>query len=461
MPKPKTSAASWLALSLAVLSGAALAYAMPPHSMALLGWVALAPLLIAARLTRPVCAAGLGLVAAFVCGGVLAGGSITELRQIGNLIGAFGSLGLVFALVAGAASATSKRLPAGWWLLSVACTGMTAEFLSQYTFPVTIAISEHQNPEILRVASVVGIWGAAFLLWLAQAAVAALFQRPKVAAVAITVVAVVLAVARWAPRTDIKPQRLRVAAIQADGPVTACDLTASLKDCAIVVWPEFLLDPRNDLPATAARSSGAFLVASVREEIGGKPCNSAYLLTPHGTRHSVFRKQHLFGRESVTFKRGKPRGPVEIGKLKAGVAICYDTEFTDVVREQVRQGAQIILVPNHDPEIPNHLFNHLHAAVIPFRAAENGVPIVWAEANALSMIVGPDGRIIAQARKAGALSVCAEVPLRVGKTVFTRTGDLFAYLCAIGCVILLVLPRKQHGRQCWSRPATREPVSAE
>jgi apolipoprotein N-acyltransferase len=97
--------------------------------------------------------------------------------------------------------------------------------------------------------------------------------------------------------------------------------------------------------------------------------------------------------------------------------------------------------------MPNSVFNYLHSAVIPFRAAENGVPIVWAECQSLSMIVDSDGRILARGPEKAPAFIIAGVHLRSGLTFFTRAGDYFAYLCVTGCVLGSILSTRSRSRK--------------
>jgi apolipoprotein N-acyltransferase len=328
----------------------------------------------------------------------------------------------------------------GRWMLFVACAGVTAELLSWLAFPVTTALSQHQNPAALRIASLTGVWGVSFLLWYAQAAAVAVFSKPKTALAVAAGVALVMGAACWIPRAPNGSLSVPVAAVQANSGY-APEFTAPIPPGTLVVWPEFLMQDGDRTPEVAARSSRVYLAASFLDPARPKPHNACRLVSPSGKSLAVFRKQHLFGRETMDFSRGEPSRPVLCEGVRVGVAICYDTEFADVVRRLARDGAQVVLVPNHDPEMPNHLFNHLHAAVIPFRAAENGIPIVWAESRALSMVLAPDGRIIAQAEPGKSEVVKAEVPVRRGTTIYTRVGDVFAYLCAVGMVVLLIFAR--------------------
>jgi apolipoprotein N-acyltransferase len=68
--------------------------------------------------------------------------------------------------------------------------------------------------------------------------------------------------------------------------------------------------------------------------------------------------------------------------------------------------------------------------MVAFRAAENGIPIVWADAHGLSTIFDARGQAVAQAPVDRETSVFATVRLRSEKTLFTRAGDYFAYSSA-------------------------------
>lgn len=436
----KMPAIQLLCLPLALLSGVALAYAMPPHNVWLLGWIALTPLLIASRIMKPVYAAGLGVICAFVSGAILAGSWATIYEQIGNLVGAFGGVGLVLAIACGAASCAKRMSPAKW-IVFTACAGVTAEFLSRFAFPVALAISQHENMAALRIASWTGIWGVGFLLWLAQAAVAVIFWKPRAGLVALASVALVVSAARYAPQAALPARTIRAAAIQSPDQWGAKDLTENLRNVDVVVWPEHLMSS-TEQARKAARKSGACVLASISEKsAGGKNYNGAWLIGPNGRRVAYAHKQHLFGKEQFTFRRGERSSPVECDGFRPGLAICYDTEFTDVVRGLAAREADIVLVPNHDPESSNYLFNYLHSAVIPFRAAENDVPIVWSEGYGLSMIVDGRGKVVSQARPCARTAVVANVPLRDGTTLFTRMGDAFAYLCMAALVVLPLIGR--------------------
>lgn len=438
------------ALLLAALSGVLLALALPPRDLAWLGWVAFLPLLIASRLANSSLLAALcGVVAGVVCGVVLSD-SLASGPQFGNQIAAFGGLGLVLAFVAGWSSFASRKMSSGVWAVFVACVAVTAELMSPYVFPVNAAITQHRNTTALYAASFAGIWGVSFALWLAPAAVIALFSQPRsvwpaLCLVALATSALVLQRGATAPTGET----VGLAAVQAQDIRLAAKSTRALAHKAdVVVWPELLTEPDNSTARDAARHTRVYLVASfVEPRRGARPHNAAHVISPSGRRTGIFRKRRLFGKEYVVYARGNISEPVRCGRVRVGVPICFDTEFTDVTRDLVRRGADVIMVPNSDPQTPNNLFNHLHSAVIPFRAAENGVPIAWSEPTFGSIVVDSLGRVVGRASAMQGSIAFAEVHPRTRRTLFTVAGDYFAYLCVVSALGLALTAAMVRGRR--------------
>ncbi|MCE5199465.1 MAG: nitrilase-related carbon-nitrogen hydrolase [Armatimonadota bacterium] len=429
-----------IALPLAAISGVLLALALPPNDISAIGWIAFIPLLIVSRITRPLIATGCAFIAALTCGRMLTGPVTTD-AQLGNSIAAFGGLGLVLAFAVGVSAFGSRRMPAAVWAVFVACAGVSAEFLARSIFPVSLAISQYQTAGALRVASFTGIWGVTFLLWLFPASLVALCTSRRAWPVfTVSLLLTLLVVFLPFPKPS-GTKTIQVAAIQAQDQWSASDITDKIAShTQIVVWPEYLLDHKSPVPVNAARHNRVYIVADIIEPTGGRKLyNAAILISPKGKRLAAFRKQHLFGKEQFEFTKGRSSRAVKCDKFTAGAPVCFDSEFTDVIRAQVRSGANIILIPNHDPETPNCTFNYLHLAAIPFRAAENGVPIAWAESNGLSSVIDSTGRILSRAPIHSATAARAHVHLRHRSTFFTLAGDYFAWICVATTFVLLTL----------------------
>ncbi len=426
-------------LLLAIASGILLAFALPPMGMGILGWVAFLPLLIAARMCRPLIAAGGGLLAALTCALILSG-RITEASQFGNLFAVFGALALALAFTA-AFGSLSTRLHPAIQPLFVACAGVSAELASTWVFPVNVAISQYQNPAMLKLASYTSIWGVSFLVWFVPAAIVAAFSKPKAAwpMLAIASLAVISGAVVQFPMTQ-HGRVLRLAAVQAKYACDARTITRGVADKAsLVVWPEQKLSPEDGNPARAARDNRVYVVADVIEpRANAKPYNTACLFSPSGQVIGKQNKRFLFGDENRQCSPGTRSLPIDRGGFCAGMAVCFDTQFPAVVRDLVRAGADVVLVPVHDPEMPSSLLNYFHSAIVPFRAAENGVPIVWADSVGLSAIVDGSGRIAMRGPAREMATVVGRVWLRRSTTLASRLGDWFAYVCAGGFTLGLL-----------------------
>src|SRR5439155_17588368 len=161
---------------LALVSGILLALSLPPYDVEWLGWVAVAPALVAARGRRTLEAVGVGLLAGVTCGAI----------HVGWRPGAAGVqyawlpffwLAMLVGLVA-AAGAAASRWPGGAWVLLVASAGVAGEWLTTFSpLPLNLAVCQYRTLPVIQIASVTGVWGVSFLLWTVNAAVADAVHR--------------------------------------------------------------------------------------------------------------------------------------------------------------------------------------------------------------------------------------------------------------------------------------------
>ena len=96
-----------------------------------------------------------------------------------------------------------------------------------------------------------------------------------------------------------------------------------------------------------SRTNNLTLCFGFAERQGAKVYNSAATVTPAGKLH-VYRKAHLFDRETLTFDRAeKPSLGAIKGDTRLGVMICFDWFFPETCRSLALAGARVILHPSN------------------------------------------------------------------------------------------------------------------
>jgi apolipoprotein N-acyltransferase len=451
-------------LVLAAVSGVLLAFSLPPFDQEWTAWFALVPLFLAVPKRRPLEAVGLGMVSGLVCG-ITVGPSAPWVH--GFVFAAFPFLMLALLLGLGALVAmwAQQHRLGVWWVLIVACAGVALEWATLLApMPLHLALSQWRNLLLLPVASLTGIWGVSFLIWLTNAALAdaVLARRPVTPALGLALAAVgsFFAVALLLPPPPAGTT-LRVAAIQSyaatEGEVyapsgtppavagdgEAMSRTAAAAGAQLLVWPElgavFSPEDHEDAAAVLARGLHAQIVVGYPETGSPKGYNCAAIVDADGGVRGIHRKNYPFLGERRDTNAGKVATAFDTSLGRIGVAICFDTCYPEFSRRLARSGAQLIAMPNYDPVSLRGLVHRLHGAVLPFRAVENHLPIVRCDSNGMSQVIDATGRVLAQGPLFQAQVVSATVPLSEGHgTFFSRYGDWFVYLCLAALILLSI-----------------------
>jgi predicted amidohydrolase len=155
--------------------------------------------------------------------------------------------------------------------------------------------------------------------------------------------------------------------------------------------------------AEAAARLGVVVVGGFAESDRGQLFNSAALIDPGGVR-AVYRKLHLWDREKLLFCAGQEPPPVvDTAAGRIGLGICYDLMFPEVTRRLALQGADVLAFPTNSPDLGEP---SMDVAVATTTAYVNGVFVAVADRCGVergvdwigdSLIVAPDGRILARA----------------------------------------------------------------
>ncbi len=309
---------------------------------------------------------------------------------------------------------------------------------------------------------------------------------PLATAAAIVVAFAVWGSVRMSRGTLTAGEPVRVAMIQGNveqgekwDPAHAPDIFASylrmtrqaITDRAdLVIWPEsatpftFEMDPASgeEIRKIAREARVPILFGSDQIERGvpTRYYNSAYLIRPDGSTGGVYRKMHLvpFGEyvplkrvlffaaplvEAVSdFSAGDSAVLLPLGDRPVSTAICYEIVYPDLVRRFVAAGSQLLTTITNDAWFGETSAPYQHFAQASMRAIENGRYLVRAANTGISGVVDPYGRVVVQSGLFEPAVLVAPVVFQTATTLYTRTGDLFAYLSTLVTLALLVVKWK-------------------
>ena len=132
--------------------------------------------------------------------------------------------------------------------------------------------------------------------------------------------------------------------------------------------------------------------------------------------------------------------------LTAGVPICYELLFPDLVRRFVRDGAEMLFAITNDAWYGRTGAPHQFLAITATRSAETRVWTARAANTGVSAIIDAGGRVRARTRIFERDLLVHDVPRRpppVGGSFYTRNGDVFAWGCWLVSGGALILSRKR------------------
>jgi apolipoprotein N-acyltransferase len=466
-----------------------LSLANPPPDLGFIAFVALVPLLWAARNVRP----RRGALFGFAFGTAYYGILLYWLLPFGviawlPLVVTQAAYAAVFAGVL--PLLWNDRRPVRSALLASALW-IALDWL-RGIFPVGgftwggVGYTQHGNPLLLPLASVTGVWGVTFAVVAVNALVMSALgtfrenARRVVAPVAVATVLSVVPVVISVPAAVGRP--VDTAIVQGNVPVSLAydrylqtravgqnhmrlheQLRANPPDVA--VWPENALDedPTRD-PAlgrqvsAVIRSVGApTLVGAIADGPGDRFYNQVLLYSPGGVVVGRYTKTHLvpFG-EYVPFRSvfgwtdryrptdrdltpGNSLRVFGVAGTSVGTPICFENAYPDLFRRFVALGANVMIVATNDSSFLRSVASREHVIMSQFRAVETGRWVVHAAISGESAFVDPDGRLVAYTGLFTPAILRRDVPTSTARTLYVRFGDWFPWMAGGAVLVALVL----------------------
>ena len=222
----------------------------------------------------------------------------------------------------------------------------------------------------------------------------------------------------------------------------------------LVVWPEY------SLPSFYARRKEKLgeLTNLVREvknhlivgvidsaKIPGKFTNKAVIFSSQGNLIGEYTKIHTVQFVEDLLIPGKEAKVFDTPLGKLGIELCYDLDYTDLTRALVKNGAQLLIVPNYDPKRWGRVQHIQHSAMSPLRAVEARKYIVRAASSGISQIIDPHGRIIETLNFGISDVLIGEVRLNKEISFYIKYGFFLPYLCqgvTIGLFLFAAFKRR-------------------
>jgi apolipoprotein N-acyltransferase len=145
------------------------------------------------------------------------------------------------------------------------------------------------------------------------------------------------------------------------------------------------------------------------------------------------------GREVKVFQiplKNGARGTTDT-TLNISPAVCYESTFSPLIRQAVRQGSELLVIVTNDAWFGNASAPFLHAEISRFRAIENRVPVVRSANTGISLILDEFGRDVCALKFGQTGWLTATVSQGQPATFYVKYGNWFAVLCVILTVFLI------------------------
>ena len=197
--------------------------------------------------------------------------------------------------------------------------------------------------------------------------------------------------------------------------------------------------------SAATTTRAAVVVGLVRRTSSGS-FNSSRFYSADRKLQANYDKHHLIPAVEPETP-GDKRIILDESSGRWGLQVCKDMDFPKLSREYAADGVDLMLVPAWDFNVDRWL----HSRMAVLRAVENGFALARSARNGLLTLSNNRGRILAEAATVPDrfVSITGKVNVASEKTLYTRVGDWFAWLCVAMFIILLAF-------QLLTRTWTRE-----
>jgi apolipoprotein N-acyltransferase len=370
-------------------------------------------------------------------------------------------------LLRGRAAAAALFLPAFW---------VTVEYLNAVTSPhstwANLAYSQSDVLPLIQIASITGVWGITFVVFLVASTIGVLLSefatardKSRIAIASGALVLAVFAFGAWRLATGPTPtgtlnvrlvsndRRGNISAdedagamriltryadtISAPASASAPGSTPANGNADFIIVPEKLvIVSESAAPAakalfeTAARRTNAHVVVGLDEKRQGTRRNEALVFDHTGALKIDYEKHHFIPVLEDGYAPGTTYDTWPTDKGTLGVAICKDLDFPSLGREYGSRGVGLLFVPAWDFNVDGWY----HARMAIMRGVESGFSIARVAKQGLHTVTDNRGRVLLDrpGSREGFVVSDAAAPIAHEDTLYMRWGDWFAWVAMAG-----------------------------
>ena len=169
------------------------------------------------------------------------------------------------------------------------------------------------------------------------------------------------------------------------------------------------------------------IVGTETPNASAKPFNSAVVLDQDGRRLAVHHKSRITPLDAKAYSAGAGPTTFTFQGVRMGLVICFEGfRFPETTRELAHAGAKVVFHPQCNHFLPGMEWKlPVHEALLTARAAENTLYFVSANMshprnNCRSLIIGPDGLLVAASELGKEMLIAAEVETDLATHAFLQ-----------------------------------------
>ena len=304
--------------------------------------------------------------------------------------------------------------------------------------------------------------------------------------VVLAIVAALLIAVQVLPHAHDLDDTRRIAAVQGGGPQGTLAINTNSRDVVerhlaatrlvtdseldMVIWPENVIDvddfyssiEREEIAAEATRLDAPFVVGITEDVDRRFFTNAQVVVNVDGTLADRYDKVRRvpFGEfvplrgllESLgapvdriprDAQAGETPASLSVSGTTAGVVISWEVFFSGRANEGIERDATFIINPTNGSSYTGTILQSQQIASSKLRAIEQDRWLVQVAPTGFSAFVSPEGKVFDRTAVSERAVIVREIPLRSGRTLYSRLGDLPFIVAFVAVLVALLVSARR------------------